>query len=140
MKVKEASIQEMAEHLLCGNLCFLNTITSNFEYHPAEMDFFPDEENPWQEVIDKLEKNWDDYIRIEPMNSNQSYGVMQSFADRLEADDFREKLLAALSRPKPFRNFNYLIHQSDFRQEWFDFRQERNVDWVREQISDRVDM
>ena len=50
-----------------------------------------------------------------------------------------QKLLAALSRPKPFRNFNYLIYESDFRQEWFDFRQSRNVEWVREQISDRVD-
>ncbi len=129
----------MAEHLLCGNLCFLNTITGDFEYHPSEMDFFPDEENPWQEVIDKLENNWDDYIRIEPMNSNQSYAVMESFAEQLEDDGFRKKLVAALSRPKPFRNFNYLIHELDFRQEWFDFRQKRNVEWVREQISDRVD-
>ncbi len=139
MKFKEANIREMAEHLLCGNLCFLNTITGDFEYHPAEMDLFPDEENPWQEVIDKLDNNWDDYIRIEPMNSSQSFAVMESFADQLEADGFRKKLLAALSRPKPFRNFNYLIHESDFRQEWFDFREERNIEWVREQISDRVD-
>ena len=129
----------MAEHLLCGNLCFLNTITGDFEYHPAEMDLFPDEESPWQEVIDKLENNWSDYIRIEPMNSNQSFVVMESFADQLEADGFRKKLLAALSRPKPFRNFNHLIHESDFRQEWFDFQQERNVEWVREQITDHVD-
>ena len=129
----------MAEHLLCGQLCFLNTVTGDFEYHPAEMDFFPDEENPWQEVIDKVENNWDDYMRIEPMNSNQSFAVMESFADQLEADGFRKRLLTALNRPKPFRNFNQLIHESDFRQEWFDFRQERNVEWVKEQISDRVD-
>ncbi|MBZ9730562.1 UPF0158 family protein [Salegentibacter sp. JZCK2] len=139
MKVKEANIREMAELLLCGQLCFLNTMTGDFEYHPAEMDFFVDEENPWQDVIDKLENNWGDYIRIEPMHSTQSYAVMESFADQLEADGFEKKLLAALNRPKPFRNFNYLIHESDFRQEWFDYRQERNVEWVREQISDRVD-
>ncbi|MGM1057535.1 MAG: UPF0158 family protein [Bacteroidota bacterium] len=139
MKVKEANIREMAELILSGQLCFLNTLKGDFEYHPAEMDFFPDEENPWQEVIDKIENNWDDYIRIEPMNSNQSYAVMESFADQLESDGFRKKLLTVLNRPKPFGNFNYLIHESDFRQEWFDFRQERNVEWVREQISDRVD-
>jgi hypothetical protein len=139
MKVKEANIREMSEHLLCGNLCFLNIKTGDFEYHPAEMDFFSDEENPWQDVKDKMENNCDDYIRIEPMNSNQSYVVMESFAEQLEADGFRKKLFAALSRPKPFRNFNYLIHESDFRQEWFGFRQERNIEWVREQISDQVD-
>ncbi|NJY64114.1 hypothetical protein HC174_15330 [Salinimicrobium sp. CDJ15-81-2] len=129
----------MAELLLCGQICFLNIRTGEFDYHPSEMDFFPDEDNPWQEVIDKIENNWDDYIRIEPMNSNQSYAVMETFADQLEADGFRKKLLTALNRPKPFRNFNYLIHESDFRQEWFDFRQGRNIEWVREQISDRVD-
>ena len=101
------------------------------------MDFFPDEENPWQEVIDKLENNWGDYIRIEPMNSNQSYAVMESFAIQLEADGFEKKLLAALCRPKPFRNFNHLIHQSEFKQEWFDFRMEKNVEWVNQQIADK---
>ncbi|MEP6262840.1 MAG: UPF0158 family protein [Gillisia sp.] len=129
----------MAELLLCGQICFLNIRTGEFDYHPCEMDFFPDEENPWQEVIHKIQNNWGDYIRIEPMNSNQSYTVMESFADQLEAHGFRKKLLTALNRPKPFRNFSYLIHESDFRQEWFDFRQERNIEWVREQISDLVD-
>ena len=135
MKIKEANIREMAELILCGQFCFLNTVTGDFDYHPAEMDFFPDEENPWQEVIDKVENNWDDYVRIEPMNSSQSFAVMETFADQLKADGFEKKLIAALNRPKPFRNFNYLIHESDFRQEWFDFRQERNVEWVKEQIS-----
>ncbi|HSI70625.1 MAG TPA: Ig-like domain-containing protein [Gillisia sp.] len=32
-------------------------------------------------------------------------------------------------------NYNYLIHESDFRQDWFDFRPERNVEWIKEQIS-----
>jgi len=139
MKVKEENIREMADLILCGHLCFLNTMTGDFEYHPEEMDFFPDEENPWQELINKIENNWDDYIRIEPMHSTQSFAVMDSFADQLDSDGFRKKLINALNRPKPFRNFNYLIHESDFRQEWFDYRQKRNVEWVREQISDRVD-
>lgn len=137
MKVKEENIQEMAELILCGHLCFLNTITGDFDYHPAEMDFYPDEENPWQEVIDKIEKSWGDYIRIEPMNSTQSFAVMESFADQL-VSELRKNLLTTLNRPKPFRNFNYLIHESDFRQEWFDYRKKRNVEWVREQISDRA--
>lgn len=134
MKVKETNIREVTELILCGQLCFLNTITGDFEYHPAEMDFFSDEENPWQEVIDKIENNWGDYIRIEPLNSNQSYTVMESYADQLKSDGFRKKLPTAFNRPKPFRNFNYLIPESNFRQEWFDFRKERNIEWVKEQI------
>ena len=70
-------------------------------------------------------------------DANENYRVKLASDSELvlKADGFKKKLIAALNRPKPFRNFNYLIHESDFRQEWFDFRQERNVEWVKEQIS-----
>lgn len=133
-------IREMEELILCRQLYFLNTVTCDFDYHPAEMDFFPDEKNPWHEVIDKVDNICDDYILIEPMNSNQSYAVLELFADQLKSNEYGEKLIAALNRPKPFNNFDYLIHESDFKQEWFDFRKERNVEWVREQIYERMEV
>ena len=136
MNIKEATIKDMAEFLLMGNTCFLHTLTGNFEHYPTEIDLMFGEDNPWQDIIDKVENNWHDYIRIEPMNSHQSYTVMESFAEQLEGVGFREKLFNVLNRPKPFRNFNHLIHQSDFRQEWFHFRQARNEAWVKEQLAD----
>ena len=35
MKVREATIREIADLLLCGQLCFLNTTTGDVEYYPA---------------------------------------------------------------------------------------------------------
>ena len=105
MKVKEANIREMAELILCGQLCFLNTITGDFEYHPAEMDLFPDEENPWQEVLDKLENNWDDYIRIEPMNSNQSFAGNGIFCRPIRSGRISQKVTCCFKPTKTFQEF-----------------------------------
>ncbi len=140
MKVKEQTIRELAELLLCGQLCYVNIKTGTFEHHPMQMDYFMDEENPWQEVMDKLEQNREDYIRIEPMDATKSFAVMEDFSERLPPEGFRNRLLTALRRPKPFRNFNHIIHESEFRQEWFDFREERNIEWVKEQLSSTDDM
>src|SRR5690606_38492846 len=111
MAITKVHIQEMAKLILCKQLCFLNINTGNFEHHPEEIDLFLDEKNPWQEVIDKIEANTNQYIRIEPMNANQSFTVMESFVNQLADTKVRKKLLAALYQPKPFRNFNNLIHQ-----------------------------
>ena len=139
MEIKKVHIQEMAQLILCKQLCFLNINTGNFEHHPEEIDLFLDEKNPWQEVIDKIEANTNQYIRIEPMNANQSFTVMESFVNQLAHTKFRKKLLAALYQPKPFRNFNNLIHQSHLRQSWFYFQQEKSIAWVKQQISYQVD-
>jgi hypothetical protein len=68
------------------------------------------------------------------MDSNQSFRVMERFVDRVDSEKFREKLINALNRRKPFRNFKYQIDDSDYRQDWFDFKLQQNMEWVKEQI------
>lgn len=62
------------------------------------------------------------YIRIQKMNSNQSFRVMEAFLENIKSESLREKLDNALRVSKPFRNFKYLIDNSDYRQNWFDFK------------------
>lgn len=135
MNFKEEKIKEIAELIDCGHVCFLHKKNRNIEYHLKEIDLFFDEENPWQDVIDKVDNNLDDYIRIEQMNSNQSFQLMELFIEKVKSESFREKLINAVNRSKPFRNFKYLIDNSEYRQHWFDFKLEQNMFWVKEQIS-----
>ena len=136
MNYSDKTIKEIADLIDCGHLCFLNKKNGNIEYHPKEMDLFYDEENPWQDVIDKIENNRNEYIRIEPMDSNQSFRVMEYFIEKIDSEQLREKLVITLNRPKPFRNFKYLMDNSKYRQNWFDFKFDQNILWVKEQISD----
>ena len=136
MNYSDKTIKEIADLIDCGHLCFLNKKNENIEYHPKEIDLFFDEENPWQDVIDKIENNKNEYIRIEQMDSNQSFRVMEYFIEKIESEQLRKKLVIALNRPKPFRNFKYLIDNSDYRQNWFDYKFDQNILWVKEQISE----
>ncbi len=137
MNYSDKTIKEIAELIDCGHLCFLEKANGKIEYYPKEIDLFLDEENPWQDVIDKIENNQSEYVRIEKMNSKQSFLVMENFTEKLESESLRKKLLNALNRSKAFRNFKYLIEISDYRQNWFDFKLEQNIRWIKEQISDQ---
>lgn len=122
---KEDVIRNMADSLLCGMTCFYEKATNTFIEYPkeAENHLMFGEENPWQEVIDKVEHDGDNYIMIDPMPSFEAFKVMEQFAREIDSPGFSSKLLNALDKRKPFQNFNHLIENDfDYRQLWFDFR------------------
>lgn len=42
-----------------------------------------------------------------------------------------------LNRSKPFSNFKWIIDNSgDYRQKWFDFKNQKYIEWVEEKISE----
>ncbi|WP_026452175.1 UPF0158 family protein [Aequorivita capsosiphonis] len=137
MKTQNNIIKEIADSLLCGMICFYEKATNSFIEYPKEVEDYLmfDEENPWQEVIDKVEDNVDDYLLIDPMPSSEAFKLMEQFAREIDSLGFSAKLLDALDKRKPFQNFNHLIENDfDNRQLWFDFRLEKNMEWVKRQI------
>lgn len=130
MPISEEHIKEIAEYLDCGMVCFYHRPTNTIEFHPDEIL----DEEVWQEVIDKIENDWNNYDRFEKMDSNQGFRVMEDFADSLDNADFKKEIFKRLSNHKPFRNFKDLIDSSEYRQSWFDFKEQANIEWVKEQI------
>jgi hypothetical protein len=70
------------------------------------------------------------------MDSTHSFQVMERFTNQINSDYLREKLENALNRRKPFSNFKYLVEQSEYRQAWFDYIFNKNIEWVKEQTED----
>ena len=133
MDLSKELISEIASELECGMFCFYHIPTGTLETHPDPDDpYFEDEH--WQEAMDKIEQDKDNYIRFEKMDSNQAYKVMESFAFSLDDTAFRDKILERLERRKPFQNFKQLVDYSEYRQAWFDFRSQAHVEWVKEQM------
>jgi hypothetical protein len=133
MKLTDKQIAEIAELLDCGLICFIHQPTGTIEYHPDNLDQYFDSE-PWQETIDKIDDNWDDYERIDKMDSYSAFLVMEEFADWVIERKFKERLYAILNRPKPFSTFKAVVETSKYRQDWFDFKKEAYIDWVKKQI------
>lgn len=133
MKITEESIAEIAELLECGLVCFYHRPTGAIESmtNPDSIYF---ESGPWQDVIDKVESDTENYIRFEQMNSNEGFRLMENFASSLADSEFRQKLFDKLSRPRPFQHFKVLIESSNYRQDWFDFKSQAYKDFVKGQI------
>lgn len=135
MLLSETQIHEIAELLLCGELCFIHKTEGTIAHYPQEVDLFMDEEDPWKDVKDAIDRDPNHYIKLEPMDSSQSFQVMREFVDIVPAGALHQQLSQALNRPKPFRNFKYRIEASAvYRQRWFDFRFKQNILWVEEQL------
>lgn len=133
MTPTEADIKEIAELLDCGELCFFHQPTGAIEH-------YPDPDNPyveleeWQDVLDKIDDDFNNYIRFEKMDSYQGFKVMEQFAESLSDTHFQTKLFDLLSKPKPFSKFKWAIDNSDYRQDWFDFKEQAYIKWVKEQL------
>lgn len=81
------------------------------------------------------------YRRIEPLESHESFRIMEAFAASLSGSRWQERLLDALSRGKPFRRFKEIVHSDlALRDQWFRYRDdahERHVrDWLKEEEID----
>ena len=117
---------EITESLIAGFTCYFNPDTLEFEDTPGTGFQNPGEfELLYEESYDTIElkhQSWTNYIEIEPMESHDSFKIMEYFIDELSDKNFQNKLINALNRKKPFANFKHLVENSDYRQQWFDYR------------------
>ena len=133
MTLSDQHISEIAELLDCGLICFYHRPTATIQSHPDTNDPHFDPE-PWQEVINKIENDQNNYDKFEKMNSNEGYRVIENFAHSLTDINFRDRILDRLSIRRPFQGFKHLIDSSDHLQEWFDFKKNAYIDFVKRQI------
>ncbi|MRT93586.1 UPF0158 family protein [Ancylomarina sp. 16SWW S1-10-2] len=140
MNLTDKLFVEIADLLLTGMVCVIEKKTGKIDSYPKNMDFFDEEENPWEELIEKVEEDWDSYILIDPMPSSESFNMMKSFANKLEECELKVRLINALEKAKPFRNFKNIVDDSgENRQKWFDFQLQENIKWVKMQYESELD-
>ena len=63
--------------------------------------------------------------------------MLANYAEGVNDEELQKRLFQALNRPKPFRNFKWIIDNSgEFRQKWFDHKTLQYKKWVKEQLDD----
>jgi hypothetical protein len=135
MELTEKQIEEIAEYLELGFKCYYNLKSDKIVTIPDFDSWCSDNEEFWDDVIKELEENWDDFYEFERVESRISYRFMADFAESLDDTKLQDKLIKALNRPKPFRNFKWEIDDSgEYRQQWFDFKKSCFIQWVKDQI------
>jgi hypothetical protein len=121
-------VKKIAENNNCGYVCFYNPDTGEMEEampewleDPGELEDAADQK--WDEMY--TFENWEHLITIEPPESHESFRIMEDFAEYKVSGKFQQQLFDALSNRKPFRNFKNLIDESEYRQDWFAYKQMR---------------
>ena len=137
LTITKEKIKEIADLLDCGMKCFFNKKDGEIEYFPDSGSHEYMDPDQWEEIIEKIDENFDDYIPFIPMESRDSFRVMEDFIKEVEDKEFHKRLIWALNRRSPFRNFKDEIdYNGDYRERWFAFKLEKNIAWVKEQLSE----
>jgi hypothetical protein len=137
MKLTEEQIKEIAENLDCGLRCYYNKLTGEIKTVIDFDSWEGAEEEPWEEDLKEIEEHWDDYFQFEGVNSHQSFEVMEDFIETLDDTQLQNRLINALNKSKPFRNFKWEVDNSgEYREKWFAYKKKRLIAWVEEQIDE----
>ncbi len=111
---------------------FVNTDTLEYK-SVLDMDDM-DDFGFWDEELEKIENTWKRFITIEKMSSREGFQIMEDFVDELRGGYFKENLIKILDRKSPFANFKAKVESSEFREQWFAFRDAAYVEYVREEM------
>jgi len=135
MEVSKEILYDIADSLDAGFKCFIDRQTLELVTY-IDPDRYPGmDPRDWKEEISKIKKNRNKFIEIESMDSKISFNVMEEFANSLENNPTKIRLLIALEGNKPFANFKHQIENSGvYRELWFAFRLEKNIEWVQSQL------
>ncbi|MEO5649435.1 MAG: UPF0158 family protein [Ginsengibacter sp.] len=141
-KVSKHILNDIADNMEAGMRCFLQKTTFEVVAIPDANRFpdidWDDEEGEWAGDIDKVFGN-PDYIKIEKMESSDSFRIMEDFAISLPESATKIRLITSLEGHKPFGNFNHQIHNAGKEKEqWFQFKREREIEWVKDQLEGRI--
>jgi hypothetical protein len=69
------------------------------------------------------------------MGSAESFKVMEDFINTIKNKLLHNKFIEAISRRKPFRQFSeLLINYPELREEWFDYKRGRYIEFVKNQL------
>ena len=121
---KSEIIREIAQELDCGSDCYYNPKTDEIVSIPnfgqiSDEDEFRD---AFREELKKVTKNKSEFIKIEVLESFESFKIMERFVSQIVDKQFQAELENIIERKKPFQNFKNRIDNSDYRQKWFDFK------------------
>lgn len=137
MNPTEHQIKEIAGDLDIGFTSYFHPKTGELLTLPSEEMLAYGDAEPWEEAIEKIEEHGDEYIQVTPMSSREGYSIMEDFANSLNDAAFQQRLRDALNGAKPFANFKYRVEDSVYRQDWFAFRNEANLAYVRSILTDQ---
>ncbi|WP_147678130.1 UPF0158 family protein [Algibacter pacificus] len=125
MKVSKSILNKIAQELDCGNTCYYNTKTDEIISIPYFSDMWDEDDfkEAFEIELKQVKKQKKDLIKLEGLESFESFKIMEQFVGQLPDEALKGELEFVLANKKPFQKFKYLVEESNFRTNWFEFKQ-----------------
>jgi hypothetical protein len=134
LNLTDEEVRSIAEELEMGLIVYVNIETKEIKA-VADIDTVFDPE-PWEEMVQEIEDNYDSYLRIRNMDSSESFKIMEEFVETISDEELRKKLELGLSLSKPFRNFKDIIDSEyEYKKKWYAYRDGRYIEFVKERLN-----
>ncbi|MBG0782209.1 MAG: hypothetical protein H0S84_08070 [Bacteroidales bacterium] len=133
-------VNPIAQAIDAGFICYLNPETMEMEEIPKQLIDDPQAYemstgiNPEEEEL--KHETWDTCYVFEPLDSGESFKIMEHFVHRMEDEILQEELFYVLAHRKPFANFKALIDNSDYGERWFSFK----MNWLKDYVRSKIDV
>lgn len=139
--MKQHIVKQIAEELDCGFNCYYNSKTEEIIAIPSFSEFTDEDDfkEAFSQDLETVEKHKTDFIKLEPLKSFESFKIMELFVEQIPDPNLKSELENILGNRKPFQNFKNKIDQSDFRQNWFDFKKNKLEKIVENKLNSEKD-
>ncbi len=134
-------INSIAQYTSMSMICYIHKQTGEIIALPDfKNDDYADEED-FEEDVEKVENNSEDYFVLKPLQSSDSFEIMEEFVNQLSIKNaLKNRLIKALNMKKPFREFNFIIDNSgEYKQKWFDFKDAKMEQWVINRFNEELE-
>nr|WP_319399723.1 UPF0158 family protein [uncultured Carboxylicivirga sp.] len=100
-----------------------------------EFDGFIDFNDGTNFDMDNIERNPEEYVQVQGMNSREMYNLMMDFSQEQEDIEVTRSLVAALRKSDGIGHFITAIkHFPDVRMEWLEYRDERLQRYIKNNL------
>ena len=133
-------ILEMAELVDAGECVWFHRHTQNILSHPDPDGYQYSAEHDYlvEDVMQEVNEDFDNYIKIPALPSHDSYKIMEGFADTMIDERKRFHLFDALNSKKPFRHFRQAVETDGLLDDWHAYYDSRLQDYVMGKLEEQV--
>lgn len=119
---------------------FIDEVSYAMEDHSYNIQWYYDFDEqdtvPVIEETDCYPEKGHRLLRIEPLESWESFNLMEDFIETVTDEADQDKLWSALRQRHPFSAFKEMSHYTGQREEWFAFKDERMKEFVERWMED----
>jgi hypothetical protein len=118
-------IKQIVQNSICSEDSYYNYKTEELIAIPNSSIGFDEEEfqQIFKDKLEKIVKHKADFIKIEAIESAESFKIMELFTAQMPEIELKQILKNILQNKKPFQRFKHHIDASTFRESWFAFQQ-----------------